>query len=123
MPKLPWTVWLAVAAAVAILLALSAASAYAVLRASARPRVARWPAWRVLALLGVAVIPWLVVWLAPLHFEIGIRGVGQLLGWLLLALLAFALLVLLPLVSLLCAAVWGISRSRRTPHDGSTSIP
>jgi hypothetical protein len=120
-PKLPWTVWLAVAAAVAILLALSAASAYAVLRPSARLRVSRWPAWRVVGLFGVAVLPWLVVWLAPLHFEISIHGVGQLLGWLLLALLAFALLVLLPLVSLLCAAVWGISRGRRgTPSPPTT---
>ena len=112
-PKFPWTVWLAVAATFALLLALGVAAGYAVLRSSVRPRVARWPAWRVFGLLGVAVVPWLVVWLAPLHFEISIHGVVQLLGWLLLALLAFALLVLVPLVSILCALVWGISRGRR----------
>jgi hypothetical protein len=120
-PKFPWTVWFGAASAVVLLLASCVGAAYAVLRPSARRRVSRWPAWRVVGLLGVAVLPWLVVWLAPLHFEISIHGVGQLLGWLLLALLAFALLVLLPLVSLLCAAVWGISRGRRgTPSPPTT---
>ncbi|HEX7976959.1 MAG TPA: hypothetical protein VF461_00045 [Gemmatimonadaceae bacterium] len=36
-------------------------------------------------------------------------------GWLVLALLAFALLVLLPLATLLCVVVWGIARGRGSP--------
>jgi hypothetical protein len=114
-PQLPLTVWFIVAGAVLILLGLCAVTAYAVLRASARRRVARWPAARLLGLAGVAVLPWLIVWLAPISLKVEIHGVGPLLGWLLVALLAFALLVLLPLATLLCAVAWGIARGRRGP--------
>jgi hypothetical protein len=114
-PKLPAAVWFAVAGAVVLLLSLCVGTAYTILRASARQRVARWSAVRLLALAGAATVPWLVVWLAPIHFEVAIHGVGPLLGWALVALLAFALLVLLPLAALVCAIVWGLARGRRGP--------
>jgi hypothetical protein len=112
-PQLSLALWFVVAGTVVVLLGLCVATAYAVLRASARRRVAQWPAWKLLGLTGAAVLPWLIVWLAPIHLAGEIHGLGPLLGWLLVALLAFALLVLLPLATLLCAAVWGIARGRR----------
>jgi len=42
-----------------------------------------------------------------------------LLGWVLLALLAFALLVLLPLATLLSIAVWTTARTRRHQRRGT----
>lgn len=113
MPQLPLAVWLAVVGSALLLVGCCAATAYAVLRASTRRRVARWPAGRLLGLAGAAVLPWLIVWLAPIHLSLNIHGLGPLLGWLLLALLAFALLVLLPLATILCAVVWGIAHGRR----------
>lgn len=113
MPQLPLAAWIGAAAVALLLVGLCAVTAYAVLRASARRRVARWPAWQLLALAGAAVLPWLVVWLAPIEIVVNIHGLGPLIGWSLLALLAFALLVLLPLAALLCAVVWGRARGRR----------
>ena len=110
---LPLKVWLLVAGAVLLLLGLCAGTAYAVLRLSARQRIARWPAGRLLGLVVAAVVPWLVVWLAPIHLGGEIHSVGRLLGLLLVALLTFVLLVLLPLATLLCVVVWVISRRRR----------
>jgi uncharacterized membrane protein len=114
-PQLPLAVWFAVAGAILLLLALCAGTVYAILRASTRRRVAQWSAKRLLALAVAAAVPWLIVSLAPIHFAVAIHGVGPLLGWLLLALLAFALLVLLPLATILCAVVWGIAHRRRPP--------
>jgi len=118
-PQLPLAVWLAVVGSALLLLGCCAATAHAVLRASARRRVARWPAASLLGLAGAAVLPWLVVWLAPIRIALSIHGLGPLLGWALLALLAFALLVLLPLATILCAVVWGIAHGRRgrTSHQ------
>jgi hypothetical protein len=95
-----------------LLLGLCAITAYAVLRASGRQRVAAWPVRWIVGLGVVAVVPWLVVWLAPIQIEVSIKGLGPLLGWFLLALGAFALLVLLPLVSLVSAGVWTVARRR-----------
>jgi len=114
-PQLPLKVWLLVAGGVLLLLGLCVGTAYVVLRAKSRQRIARWPAARLLALVVAAVVPWLVVWLAPIHLGGEIHSVGALLGLLLVALLAFALLVLLPLATLLCTIVWGIARRRRGP--------
>ena len=115
MPQLPVRVWFAVAGTVLLLVGLCVATAYVVLRASARERVARWPARRLVGLAGATVLPWLIVRFAPIHLVLSIHGLGPLLGWLLLALVAFALLVLLPLATLLCAVVWRLARRRRGP--------
>ena len=113
MPPLPLVVWLAAVGLALLLLGLCAFTAYAVLRAAGRRRLSHWPLQRVLGLAGAALLPWLVVWLAPLRIEAKIHGVGPLLGWLLLALLAFALLVLLPLGALLSGVVWWVASRRR----------
>jgi Na+/H+-dicarboxylate symporter len=114
-PQLSLAVWFGVAGTVLLLLGLCVGTAYAVLRASARSRVARWSVGRLLGLVSAVTVPWLFVWLAPIHFAVAIHGVGPLLGWLLLALLAFTLLVLLPLATLLCVVVWGLARARGGP--------
>jgi hypothetical protein len=113
MPQLPLVVWLAVAAVALLLVGLCVATAYAVLRAPARRRVARWPASRILVLAGAAALPWLVAWFAPIRVVVNIHSVGPLIGWTALALLAFALLVLLPLAALLSGAVWWVGRRQR----------
>jgi hypothetical protein len=111
-PQLPLRVWLAVTGVALLVLGLLAVTTYAVLRPAARLRVAHWRAGWIVGLAGAAVLPWLVVWLAPIRIAVNIRGIGPLLGWLLLALLAFALLVLLPLAALLCSVVWATARRR-----------
>ncbi|HET7584324.1 MAG TPA: hypothetical protein VFK13_05420 [Gemmatimonadaceae bacterium] len=113
MSQLPLVVRLAAAGAALLLLGLCAATAYAVLHAAGRRRVAGWSMRRVLVLAVAALLPWLVVWFAPLHIEVNIHGLGPLLGWLLLALVAFALLVLLPLGALLSGVVWWVAWRRR----------
>ena len=112
MPQLPLKVWLFVAGGVLLLLGLCVGTAHVVLRASSRQRIASWSAARLLGLVVAAVVPWLIVWLAPIHLGGEIHSVVALLGLLLLALLAFAFLVLLPLATLLCAVVWGTARRR-----------
>jgi hypothetical protein len=107
---LPPIIWLIATGVALLLLALCGFTVYAVLRARIRQRVAAWPAWRILALGAAAIAPWLVVWLAPLHIEVNINGLLQLLGWSLLALGAFALLVLLPIVALVSAGIWATAR-------------
>lgn len=115
MSQLPLKVWLLVAGAALLLLGLCVGTGYAVLRPSARLRIARWSTARLIGLVVAAVVPWLIVWLAPIHLGGEIHSVVALLGLVLVALLAFALLVLLPLATLLCAVVWGIARRRRGP--------
>ena len=108
---------LAVAAAV-LLLGLTGLTAWAaVLRARARERIERWSATAIVALLVSAAVPWLVVWLAPITISVDIHTIPVLIGWLLLALLAFALLVLLPLAAALSAIIWWRAwrRGRATP--------
>lgn len=113
LPQLPLVVWLAAAGLALLLFGLCAGTAGAVVRAAARRRVAAWPARRVLGLAGAAALPWLVVWLAPIRVEVSIHGLGPLVGWMLVALLVFALLVLLPMAALLSGAVWCAARRRR----------
>jgi hypothetical protein len=112
MPQLPLPIWLVVLGILLLLLSLCGVAAYAVLRASGRQRVASWPAPRIAALGAAAIVPWLVVWFAPIEIVVNIKGLVPLIGWLLIALSAFALLVLLPLVALLSAGVWLTARSR-----------
>src|SRR5688500_9372319 len=63
-PQLPLVVWLAAAGVVLALLGSCVVTAYVVLRAAGRRRVAQWPLQRALGLVGVALLLWLVVWLA-----------------------------------------------------------
>ena len=112
MTPLPLVVWLVVAGVGLLLLGLCGATAYTVLRAATRRRVATWPALWICGLAGAALVPWLVVWLAPIRIVVDIHSPGSLLGWLLLALGTFALLVLLPLVALLSGGIWWTARRR-----------
>jgi hypothetical protein len=112
MPQLPPTVWIIIAGIALLLLALCAATAYLMLRPATRRRVAGWPLARILVLVGAAAIPWLIVSFAPITVKVSINGVIQLAGWLSLALLAFAMLVLLPLTALVSAIIWGRARRR-----------
>jgi hypothetical protein len=70
-----------------------------------------------------AAIPWVVVWLAPIAIRVSIHTLPVLIGWIALALLAFGMLVLLPVTSVLAVAVWWVARRRRaTPmqhNDGN----
>ena len=117
MSQLPPAVRLAAAAIALILIATCVATGYAVLRSSSRRRVARWSARQMAALLVAGALPWLVVWLAPIRIVASVRTTGALIGWLLLAALAFGALVLLPIAALLAAGVWWAAR-RRSPARG-----
>ena len=110
---MPRSIWLIVIGVGLLLLGLCGIAAYAVLRADARHRIATWPATWILGLAIAAAVPWLVVWLAPIRIEVSINGLLPLLGWSLLALGAFVLLVQLPIVALASAAVWATARRRR----------
>ena len=111
MSSLPPAVWIAAIVALAVLLGLCGATAYAVLRASARSRIASWPGSWVVALLAAAIVPWLIIRLTPTRLSVSIHGVAAAIGWLLVALLVFALLVLLPLAAVLIGLVWWRRRS------------
>jgi hypothetical protein len=113
MPHLPPVVWGAVVAVALLLLGLCFATAYAILRARARRRIARWPGRRVAALAIVSWLPGLVVRLASIHLEVNVHGLLQAVGWLLVVLAAFVLLVLLPLAAVLAAVVWWLGRRER----------
>ena len=113
MGTLPPVVWMALAVAVLVVGALCAITIAAVVRAPARQRIARWPARLVLGLLVLAAAPWLVVVFAPITIRVSIHGLLPLLGWILVALLAFALLVLLPVAVAASGVVWWTARRRR----------
>jgi hypothetical protein len=66
-------------------------------------------------LVVIAVIPWLVVWLAPITISVNIHTLPVLIGWLALTLLAFGVLVLLPLAAVLVVGVWWVARRRPAP--------
>ena len=106
--------WTIAAAAALLLIALCVATVHALLRPAMRLRVARWPFPGILILIGAAAIPWLIVAFAPITIKVSIDGVIQLIGWLCLALLAFAMLVLLPLAALVSTVIWGHARRRAT---------
>jgi hypothetical protein len=106
-----------VIAVVLALLGLCAIAAYLVLRARARQRIAIWPATWILGLGAAAVVPWLVVRLAPIRIEVKINGILQMLGWSVLALAAFALLVMLPIAAVASAGVWANARRRARRRD------
>lgn len=103
---------IAIAAGIA-LLALCIGTAWLVLRPAGRARVSRWSSVQLLAALVAACVPWLIVRVWRMRITVSIHSIGPLLGWLLLALCVFAVLVLLPLAVLLAAIVW--LRARRVP--------
>lgn len=96
-----------------LLLALCGATIYAILRAPAREQIVRWPATRLIGVCVLAALPLLIVWRQVHHFSVSVEGVVPLIGWLILGLLAFALLILLPLAALLSLLVWSSARIRR----------
>jgi len=108
----PPIVWGLGAIAGLFLAGLCVATGYAILRARVRTRIGQWPVARIAVLVVLAAIPWLVVWLAPINISVNIHTVPVLIGWLALALLAFVLLVLLPLAALLAGGVWLTARRR-----------
>jgi hypothetical protein len=110
---LPPAAWVTAAVIAIILCALCVLTVYSVLRRSSRARLARWPLLWVLALIVTAAMPWLVVRLAPINIELNVHGTLQLAGWILVALIAFALLVLLPIAATLTALVWWVEWRRR----------
>ena len=112
---MPSIVWGLAAAAGLFLAGLCVATGYALLRPRTRVRIARWSVARIAGLVVIAAIPWLVVWLAPINISVNIHTLPVLIGWLALALLAFGVLVVLPLAALLAGGVWLTARHRGAP--------
>lgn len=98
---------------VVLVVALCGGTAYATLRAPMRGRIIRLSPKTMAILCMLAALPWLIVHFALKHFSISVHSTGDLIGVLALALLAFTLLVLLPLVVTLCILVWMFARSGR----------
>lgn len=96
-----------------LLAGLCGATGYFVLRASTRALIARWSVAQIATLLITAAVPWLVVSLAPISISVNIHTLPVLIGWLAVALLAFAVLVLLPLAAVLAMGVWLVARRRQ----------
>jgi hypothetical protein len=111
--QLPPVVWLAAIAVALVVCALCVGTAVLVTRAPARRRIARWRATLLLELIAAAAVPWLIVLFAPIAIRVSIHGLAQLVGWILVALLAFALLVLLPLAAVASSLVWWTARRTR----------
>jgi hypothetical protein len=109
---MPPGLWIVAAIMALIMIVLCVATARAVLRPAARIRISAWPISRVVILVLLATIPWLVVQYAPLTIKVSIHGTLQLVGWLCLGLVVFALLVLLPLAVVVSAGVWATARRR-----------
>ena len=107
---MPPLVWGLGAVAGLVLAGLCVATGYAVLRARTRAVITRWSIVRIAALVVTAAVPWLVVWLAPINISVNIRSLPVLIAWLALGLLAFGVLVLLPLAAVLTAGVWLTAR-------------
>jgi len=106
----PPLVWGLGAVAGLVLAGLCVATGYAVLRARTRAVITRWSIVRIAALVVTAAVPWLVVWLAPINISVNIHSLPVLIAWLALGLLAFGVLVLLPLAAVLTAGVWLTAR-------------
>ncbi len=104
--RLPPIVIFVLTLTVLVLLALCAAAVYVALRVVRRFGVAQWPIWRVLVLVAAAGLPWFVVVFAPISIGIDTHSIGPLLGWVLIALVVFALLVPFPLCVLVLAVKW-----------------
>ena len=109
---MPPIVWGLGAVAGLVLAGFCVATGYVVLRAGARAHIAQWSVAQIATLVVTAAIPWLVVWLAPITISVKIHTLPVLTGWLALALLAFGMLVLVPLAAILAVGVWWVSRRR-----------
>ena len=109
---MPPILWGLGAAAGLLLAGLCVATGYFTLRAGTRALIAQWSLAQVATLVVTAAIPWLVAWLAPIKISVNINTLPELTGWLALALLAFAVLVLLPLAAVLAVGVWFVARRR-----------
>ena len=109
---MPPILWGLGAAAGLLLAGLCVATGYVTLRARTRALIAQWSLAQVATLVVTAAIPWLVAWLAPIKISVNINTLPELTGWLALALLAFAVLVLLPLAAVLAVGVWFVARRR-----------
>lgn len=107
---MPPLVWGLGAVAGLVLAGVCVATGYAVLRARTRAVITRWSIVRIAALVVTAAVPWLVVWLAPINISVNIHSLPVLIAWLALGLLAFGVLVLLPLAAVLTAGVWLTAR-------------
>jgi hypothetical protein len=108
-----------------VLAGLCVATGYGVLRARTRALIARWSIARIAVLVVTAAVPWLVVWLAPINVSVNIHTLPVLIGWLSLALLAFGVLVLLPLAAVLAAGAWLVARRRQvtvTRHNDANGV-
>jgi hypothetical protein len=113
MGQLPPAIWATIVVALLVAGLLAGGTVAAVVRAPARRRITGWPATRLLALLVAAIVPWLIVVFAPLTIRVSIHGVVSLIGWIVLVLLVFALLVLLPLAVVASGVVWWAAWRRR----------
>lgn len=102
----------AIAAGV-VLLALCIGTAWLVLRPMGRASVRRWSRARLSCAVLVACLPWLGVRFWRWDINVNIHSVVQMVGWALLALCVFTLLVLLPLAVLLAVIVWVHDRRMR----------
>ena len=109
---MPPILWGLAAVAGLVLAGLCVATGYAILRARTRVRIAKWSVAQVGAAVGIAAAPWLVVRLAPINISVNIHTVPALIGWVALTLLAFGVLVLLPLAALLAGGLWLTARGR-----------
>lgn len=92
------------------LVALCMATAWLVLRPTGRAWVRRRGASQIVEMGLVALIPWVAVHYFAHHFTISIHSVWPLVGWILIGLAVFAVLVLLPLAVALSAIVWLVER-------------
>jgi hypothetical protein len=108
----PPIVWGLGAVAGLILAGFCAATGYVVLRARTRASIAQWSVAQIATIVATAAVPWLVVWLAPIAITVSIHTLPALIGWLALALLAFGMLVLLPLAAVLAVGVWCVAHRR-----------
>jgi len=111
-PQLPPSAWAVIAALALLLLVLIGATTYGMLRRPSRARIATMPGIGVAGVVALAAVPWLVVLYADVNINVHAHDIPTLLMWTTVALLVFALLVLLPLAALLLLAVWVTARVR-----------
>jgi hypothetical protein len=95
------------------LFALCIGTAWLVLRAAGRAHVRRWSGTQLLCAVVAACVPWIAVRFWRWDVNVSVHSILPLLGWALLAVCVFALLVLLPLAVLLAAIVWVHDRRMR----------